>query len=930
MKGCIFWCLLLFVKVFAACECLVDDSVIIRTLDNGFTYYIKSTSSPREEATLGLLVKVGSIYEENSEKGLAHYVEHVVFGGSHYFPGDQSLAFFKSLGIELGVDAGAVTNFESTYYYVTVPIEKKMEVLPQILLLLSDIAGRATFNESVLNRERSVIRNEALLRGKLQTKLSNFIYNTFFSHTHYEDHLPIGSQHVIAHCDQEQLLGFYHKYYDPSRMALFIVGDFQLEDEKFLEEEVKKCFGHFQVRKGGKHILPCWIQPNPERPVVFVDPQFPFFQASFWQFCNKIPQQISQEHIHEYVKMQMFFFILNNRLQDRLQDNCSPFLSASVNYQSMTAFHSVLSYDFVGFLRDPYSAICEMYKEIEKLRLFGPSQIEFDIAQSFFMQELRFYLRNLSRIPHSSYIMHYFDHFIGGHEILSLKKSFQEQLRYLSESILLDVVEWGERSIQTLDYPLLLFMPDAIFPENDIEKIRHQLQREVIKNAMPDYGDLHLEYEKFSEQKPLTILEREKNGDVQKVQLDNCMQVTLHSMSIEKGIVHIALAANGGRTLFASDDVPSSFLATSYFLESGLSNLNGSQLRNFLLKHYIFLDCQIRENFRLITISGPSEYSHILLQIIQSIFMHKRFDSQVWENMMHRLQEIERCTEKRTASLFHHQVIHALYGDQAALFYSPVSDQVSSEKAQSCACRAFSHPSEFHMAIVGDFDVEKMKKDMNQFLSFEDFDDSDVSQDVQILPYIQGQSITGICEFGEEDLDVTFVGYRNCQNIPFLQLEMCSRILSHRILQDLRFTSGDIYTVDVSCAYPLFPHTKEIVLKICFASESSKTERLQKMVSSIVDDFLKEGPTNDEIAYMKKIFEKKKKKNLESPLSWLSSYIQRPFIKVNESSPTKENVHQCIRTFMKDAQRVQLTLKKHQVTLDSENFSLKKCNIPAA
>ena len=60
----------------------IDQDVRIGKLDNGLTYYIRKNSLPANRADFYIAQKVGSIQEEDNQRGLAHFLEHMCFNGS--------------------------------------------------------------------------------------------------------------------------------------------------------------------------------------------------------------------------------------------------------------------------------------------------------------------------------------------------------------------------------------------------------------------------------------------------------------------------------------------------------------------------------------------------------------------------------------------------------------------------------------------------------------------------------------------------------------------------------------------------------------------------------------------------------------------------------------------------------------------------------
>src|SRR5262249_49105638 len=147
-------------KTLALTDQMPFDSAIIRAkLPNGLRYYVRANPKPEKRAELRLVVKAGSILEEDDQQGLAHVVEHMAFNGTRHFPKQETIAFLQSLGMRFGADVNAYTGFDETVYMLTVPTDKP-GTLDRALLILEDWAHDVTFDPAAIDKEREVVTEE--------------------------------------------------------------------------------------------------------------------------------------------------------------------------------------------------------------------------------------------------------------------------------------------------------------------------------------------------------------------------------------------------------------------------------------------------------------------------------------------------------------------------------------------------------------------------------------------------------------------------------------------------------------------------------------------------------------------------------------------------------------------------------------------------
>src|ERR1043165_560134 len=110
----------------------VEPQITIGKLANGLQYYVRANRKPEKRAELRLVVKAGSVLEDDDQQGLAHFVEHMAFNGTAHFPKNEIVKFIESLGMRFGADLNAYTSFDETVYMLTVPPDKA-EVLDKAL-----------------------------------------------------------------------------------------------------------------------------------------------------------------------------------------------------------------------------------------------------------------------------------------------------------------------------------------------------------------------------------------------------------------------------------------------------------------------------------------------------------------------------------------------------------------------------------------------------------------------------------------------------------------------------------------------------------------------------------------------------------------------------------------------------------------------------
>ncbi|MDO8539692.1 MAG: insulinase family protein [Opitutaceae bacterium] len=216
-----------------------DERVLWGRLDNGFRYALLPHQGVPGRVTLQLIVLAGSLDERPDELGIAHYIEHLAFGGSKNFKAEDMIALFQRLGVEYGSDVNANTTFDATTYKLDFR-ENTPALLQEGLRLFRDFGDGVTFEPAVIEQERRVVLAELRNRNTLAGRQQQASMPVVFRGLHFPQRMPGGSDALIARFTRDQFLNFYRRCYRPDVMVLVGAGDF---DVAAMTAQVREIFG---------------------------------------------------------------------------------------------------------------------------------------------------------------------------------------------------------------------------------------------------------------------------------------------------------------------------------------------------------------------------------------------------------------------------------------------------------------------------------------------------------------------------------------------------------------------------------------------------------------------------------------------------------------------------------------------------------------
>jgi zinc protease len=305
----------------------VDPEVVVGRLPNGLRYYVRANGKPGHRAELRLVVKAGSVLEDDDQQGLAHFVEHMEFEGTRHFPRQSIVDFLSSLGLSIGPDANAATSYDDTQYTLRVPTDVP-GVLDRALLVLEDWAQGASFDQSGIDHERGIVLSEWRMHLGADERTQDTIRRVQLEGSRYAGRPPIGNPDIIEHAQRDQLTRFYRDWYRPDLMAVIVVGDVNRDAVATMIAD------HFSSL----------VSPSPERPRPMFDvPDHPGTRytvvtdkettATTVQISDLRParNQGSVGGYRELMLDQLFAGMFGARLDELSQSANPPFLRAAAD-----------------------------------------------------------------------------------------------------------------------------------------------------------------------------------------------------------------------------------------------------------------------------------------------------------------------------------------------------------------------------------------------------------------------------------------------------------------------------------------------------------------------------------------------------------------------------------------------------------------------
>jgi len=352
----------------------LDAAIKRGTLANGLTYYVMKHQKPEQRAALWLVVDAGSVLEDDDQRGLAHFVEHMAFNGTKRFPKQAIIDYMEKAGIRFGPDLNARTSFDETVYQLTVPTDNR-DVMMKGLDILRDWASDVSFDPAEVDKERGVVLEEWRGGRGPFARINDRQWPVLFQGSRYAERLPIGRPEVIKGAPRDKLVRFYKDWYRPHNMAVLAVGDF---DPAELEQAITARFGDLVEPPRPRTRAPVPVPHDHELAVtIATDREMPLTRVAI---VDKLDHRnnATRGDFRRFVVERLYHDMLNARFAELAQDPAAPITVAGSNTSALTRTCDGFSRNAGAKDGRVGDALALLFREIARVEKFGflPSELE--------------------------------------------------------------------------------------------------------------------------------------------------------------------------------------------------------------------------------------------------------------------------------------------------------------------------------------------------------------------------------------------------------------------------------------------------------------------------------------------------------------------------------------------------------------------------
>jgi len=854
-----------------------DPNVRIGKLENGLTYYIRHNELPEDRADFYIAQKVGSILEEENQRGLAHFLEHMCFNGTTNFPGKGIINWLETIGVRFGENLNAYTSIDETVYNINnVPVIRD-GIVDSCLLILHDWANDLTLAEAEIDNERGVIHEEWRTGQGAMMRMYEQALPKAFEGSKYGHRLPIGTIEVIDNFPYQALRDYYEKWYRPDQQGIIVVGDIDVDK---VEAKIKEIFSPIEMPANPAERVYEAVPENKE-PIITIakDKEQPSTMIYIWHKHQATPNEAKGQMVY-LVQNYMFSMIesmLNARLQELRQSAEPPFINAGAENTDFLLAKTVEAFAGIAISKDDGipTALAAIVREIERARKFGFTASEYARAKADYLRMLESAYNERDKMKNNQYVQEYVRHFIDNEPIPGIETEYA-LMNQLAPSIPVEAINSILPQLITDENIVInIFGPDKegmVYPtEAEILDILKKTKAEEITAYVDKVSD-----------EPL-MKETPKAGKIVKTEegpfgstaltLSNGVRVVVKNTDFKADEIRMRAFSPGGSSVFGTKEALQIKMLNSVAGLGGLGNFSNVDLEKVLAGKRASVNASISGLREGLNGSCSPKDLETLLQLVYLSFTAPRMDEAAFESFKTRTKASLANQEADPMTALSDTLQNEMYGNHpmAMRVKAEMIDQLDYNRIMDMYKDRFKEAGDFTFLLVGNINVEEAKPLIETYLGGlptinrkENFKDIKMDfrkgarknlfeKEMETPKATVISIITGDCEY-------------NLRNE--LLMTILSQTMSMVYTETVREKEGASY--GVGAVGQLSRSTKdEAIFQIVFDTDPAKREKMEQLVMTELQKVAKEGPRPEHLAKVKEFLQKKHLENAKENGYWL-------------------------------------------------------------
>ena len=861
----------------------VDSSIRIGKLKNGLTYYIRHNANPEKLVNFYIAQKVGSIQEEEDQRGLAHFLEHMCFNGTEHFPGKALINYLEGIGVKFGADLNAYTAIDETVYNINnVPVNVE-GAIDSCLWILHDWADGLILDGEEIDKERGVIHEEWRGRNTAMMRMQERMLADIFPDSRYGKRLPIGIMEVVDNFPHQALRDYYEKWYRPDLQGIVIVGDIDVDE---VEKKVKKIFKKIKkVKKPAERIY----YPVDDNKEMIFSQQIDKEQQNYvlqLMYKHDVPardQRNTKEYIRENTKISFAISMLNSRFSEIMRRDNPPYLGAGVGFSGFGVTETKKAFTVMVQCKPEQilEAIPMVFTEVERARRFGFTQPELDRLKERMIAGTDSWYAERDKRTNDYYVQNCIRHFLDEVSMMAPENEY-ELTKEIVNSITLEEVNAVIPSLHREDNRVAVsFAPEregATYPgKNDIEMLL-----KMVGNARISA------YEDNAVDAPL-LAEIPAGGKVVKTEegkwgstvwtLSNGIKVIVKPTDFQADAINLSGYKVGGTNRYPDSERVNIGMLSALSSIGGFGAFDATQLSKKLAGSTASASVGTSAIYDIISAGCSPKDAEEMFQLIYLKYTSPRKDEKAFESYTTRMRNNLKDRNLNPNTALSDTMVVAMYGNHPRVkpFVAADVDAVDYDRVLDIYKERTSDATGYQFFIVGNVDLDAIKPLVERYIGA-----LPCNGRVEKIEKTTVETRTGVYRNNFKNKmenptgteNIIYAGKIDPSRKNRIVMSFLNQVLNIVYTEEVREKEGGTYGVGVRGSISKYPEGEYSLL----VNFNMSPERREELAAIIVREFEKlaaQGPVAEHVekvrSYMLKSFEESQKKN-GSWMNWLYSY----------------------------------------------------------
>lgn len=705
----------------------VDSGVRIGKLDNGLTYYLRHNNNPEKKANFYIAQRVGSIQEDDSQQGLAHFLEHMAFNGSEHFPSGKMIEYLQTIGVQFGRSLNAYTSIDRTVYYIADVSTERQSALDSCVLVLRDWSSGITADPEEIEKERDVIHNEYRMRNSPNQRMIERALPTLFQGSKYGYRMPIGKMEIVDNFKPEELVAYYKKWYRPDNQALVIVGDIDVD---YTENLIKKLFSDIVVPADAAKVVDEPVPDNEQAIYVAEkdkEQQYPVLMLSMKR--DPIPSELKKTMAYlvtDYLS-DLTCAMFNSRFSEIQQQPDCPFIQALVqdgNYLQLARTKDALMFIGVAKEGQEIETLQAVMREAKRAMDFGFTATEFARAKADYLSALEKRYTNRDKMKNEEFANSYIENFLENDPIPSIEDYYQT-MNMLAQQLPFEIVnQFAQQVVSVDDKNLVTFQMEQekegktyLAPEA-MKTATEAVRAETLTAWVDNVKEEPLITELPAKGKIVKETENKTLG-YKELTLSNGARVILKKTDFKDDEVMMQAEAKGGMSLFGKEDIMNLQLIEPAQMYSGLGNFSKSELDKALAGKQASVGLSVKEDRQYISGRSVPKDIETLFQLFYLTQTNIRKDEKSMASFVNQMQMILQ-NKSLNHQLVYNDSLESTKNSGNPLYRLPEVEDIQKfdyDRTLQMLKQLYVNGGQFTYTIIGNFDEQAIRPFIEQYIA---------------------------------------------------------------------------------------------------------------------------------------------------------------------------------------------------------------------